>query len=133
VQAFPGPRTPDYPGRLGQISPIIFRLAQVGIENVRIDDNFATVSVEMYAPQTMTSSDIWQPGEAGRSFIQSAVTTKWEWVDRLFNHIHEFLIVFAAALLALALSCFFEGWRSWLDHPKGKAATAGAANHGGKS
>jgi hypothetical protein len=116
VQAFPLPNTPDY--GLGQISPINFRLAQVGIENVRIDDNFATVSVKMYAPQATLSAYTSQPGEAALSFNQSAVTTKWEWVDRLYNHVHEFLLVLAAALLALALSCFFEVWRTWLDHPK---------------
>src|SRR5262249_16057224 len=81
VQAWPKGADPDDPG--AQNNPVVFHLADLGVENVRMDDVFSTVSIAKQSP-TQEALHLRGQGIIGggvqKDYVGPVAVTRWEWV-----------------------------------------------------
>ena len=119
VQAWPKGTDPDDPG--AENNPAVYHLADLGVENVRMDDVFSTVSIAKASP-TQAAVQLRGQGIIGggvqKDYVGPVAVTRWEWVERKMNHWHELAMMIAAGIFAIALTCLLEAGRPLMEAPR---------------
>ena len=116
VQAWPKGTDLDDPA--AENNPAVYHLADLGVENVRMDDVFSTVSIAKASP-TQAAVQLRGQGIIGggvqKDYVGPVAVTRWEWVERKMNHWHELAMMIAAGIFAIALTCLLEAGRPLME------------------